>query len=451
MPSGRREETLQLSIRSREPTFVYLVLHACGPLFFSMLAVTNLVYQVEVAHLDPLRLLLVGSVLELTCLVFQVPTGLFADAFSRRWAVAVGTVLIGTGFILEGSVPQFTSILIAQVIWGIGATFSDGAEDAWITDEVGEAKAGPLFLRASQIAQVAGLIGIFVGVGLASIRLNLPILIGGALFVALGVYLFFAMTEAGYRAIPREARGSLGGMAAGARSSIAALRSRPLILTILGITVVWGLSGEGVDRLYQVHFLKDVGLPSFAGLSPVLWFGLISGGSALIGIAATQIIRRTLDLENHAQVARSLLAFTALRALMLAGFALAANLFVAIVFLWVAAVMRQAFMPVQRAWLNQSLDSANRATLFSVDGQADALGQIVGGPILGVVASGVSIRAALVSSAALLGLALPLFLQALGQAPALPPGRAETEDPIPHQRKLETTTSSPAAPPQAGP
>ncbi len=405
-----------MSVRSKEPTFVYLVLSAGWSLFFSTLAVTNLVYQVEVAHLDPLRLLLVGSVLELTCLVFQVPTGLFADAFSRRWAVAVGCGLVGAGFILEGSVPQFTAIVIAQVIWGIGATLSDGADDAWITDEVGQKAAGRLFLRGSQVGQVAGLVGIFVGVGLASIRLNLPIVIGGGLFVLLGVYLFFAMTEAGYRAIPREARGSLSGMAAGARSALSSVRTKPLILTILAITVVSGLSSEGIDRLYQVHFLKDVGLPSFAGLSPVLWFGLISGGAALIGIATTQIVRHRLDLENHTHVARSLLGFTAVRAVMLAGFALATNLSVAIAFIWVASVMRQAFTPVQRAWLNQSLDSANRATLFSVDGQADALGQIVGGPILGVVASGLSIRAALVSSAALLGLVLPLFARALAPA-----------------------------------
>jgi DHA3 family tetracycline resistance protein-like MFS transporter len=408
-----------LSIRSKDPTAVYLVLCAGWPLFFSMLAVTNLVYQVQVAHLDPLRLLLVGSVLELTCLVFQVPTGLFADAFSRRWAVAAGCSLVGAGFILEGSIPQFTSILVSQVVWGIGATLSDGAQDAWITDEVGEERAGPLFLLASQVGQATSLVGIFVGVGLASIRLNLPILVGGALLVLLGVYLFFAMTEAGFNAIPREARGSLAAMAAGARSSITSLRSRPLILTILAITVVVGLSGEGVDRLYQVHFLRDVGLPSFAGLSPVLWFGLISGGSALIGIATTWAIRRRLDLENHSHVARLLFAFTAVRASALAGFALAGNLYLAIALFWVANVMRQAFSPVQRAWLNRSLDSANRATLFSVDGQADALGQIVGGPIIGVVASGISIRAALVSSATLLTLALPLFARALVQAPGL--------------------------------
>ena len=411
-----------MSIRPKDPTSVYLVLRAAGALFFNVIATTNLVYQVEVAHFDPLKLLLVGTVLELTCFVFQVPTGLLADAFSRRWAVAVGFGLVGAGFILEGLVPQFTAIAIAQVIWGIGATLCDGADDAWITDEVGEERAGRLFLRGSQFGQAAGLVGIFGGVGLAAIRLNLPIVIGGGLHLLLGLYLFFAMTEAGYKAIPRQTTGTLAGIVTGWRSSVASIRSRPLMLSILGITVVWGLSGEGMDRLAWVHFLKDVGLPSFAGLSPVLWFGVIGGGAALIGIATTQTIRRRLDLGNHALVTRLLFAVTAARAVMIVGFALATNLGVAIAFLWMASVMRQAFGPVQRAWLNRSLDSTNRATLFSVDGQADALGQIVGGPIVGSVGSGVSIRAALVCSAALIGLAIPLFARALVQASHQLPG-----------------------------
>jgi len=407
-------------IRSKDPAFVYLVLRAAGSLFFAVLATTNLVYQVEVAHFGPLELLLVGTVLELTCFVFQVPTGVLADAFSRRWAVAVGCGLVGAGFILEGLVPLFVAIAVSQVIWGIGAVLTDGADDAWITDEVGEERAGRLFLRGSQLGQAAGLVGIFVGVGLASIRLNLPIVLGGALYVLLGIYLLVAMTETGFQAITPERRGSVAGMVSGVRSSLAVVRSRPLIILILAITVVWGLSGEGIDRLNQVHFLKDIGLPTFAGMSPVLWFGVISGGSALIGIAATQIIRRRLDLGDHHVVTRSLFAFTAVRAVMLAGFALATNLAAAIGFLWVASVMRQAYGPVQRAWLNRSLDPAHRATLFSVDGQADALGQIIGGPMIGVVGSGVSIRAALLASAALLGLALPLLVRALGHASGRP-------------------------------
>ena len=410
-----------MRFRSSDPTSVYLFMNVGVPFLFTVVSVTNVVYQVEVAHLDPLRLLVIGSVLELTCLVFQVPTGLLADAFSRRWAVTAGYALVGAGFIFEGLVPRFTAIALSQIVWGIGITLANGADDAWITDEISAERAGPLFLRASQYAQVAGLLGIVAGVGLASIRLSLPIVAGGLLFLPLSAYLGFAMTEQRFQAMPRHAAGAIR-LLAGLRSSVGAISARPLVQTILLITVVWGLSGEGVDRLYQVHFIRDVGLPSIGGLSPVLWFGLISGGTALIGIAATQVVRRRLDLENHAVVTRSLFAFTAARTVAIAGFALSSNLGAAVMFIWAANVMRQVFGPVQRAWLNRSLDATNRATLFSVDGQADALGQIVGGPLLGVVASGVSIRAALVASAALLGLALPLLGRAFGQTA---PGRRE--------------------------
>src|ERR1700746_979550 len=187
-------------------------MRAAGSLFFSVLATTNLVYQVEVAHFGPLELLLVGTVLELTCFAFQVPTGVVADAFSRRWSVAIGCALVGAGFILEGLVPLFAAIAVSQVIWGVGAVLTDGADDAWITDEVGEEAAGRLFLRGSQLGQAAGLAGIFVGVGLASIRLNLPILVGGGLYVVLTVYLLVAMTEAGFQATTRMRSGSVTGM-----------------------------------------------------------------------------------------------------------------------------------------------------------------------------------------------------------------------------------------------
>jgi len=380
-----------------------------GACFFSILATTNLVYQIEIAHFDPLRLLLIGSILELTCLVFQVPTGLLADTYSRRWAVAIGFVLTGAGFIVEGLFPTFLAIAVAQVIWGLGATLSDGADDAWITDEVGEEKAGNLFLRAAQWAQAGSLVGVVVGVGLATVRLNLPMLVGGTLHALLGIYLFFAMSEVGYAAIPREGAGSLDGLRVGAASTLRALRTRPLIILVLAITVIWGLSGEGFDRLYAIHLLKDIGLPRLFGLAPVAWFGVIAVGASLLGFATTHLLRKRLDLGDRPLVVRVLLGLTAARVLTVAGFAVATSLPVAMACLWLGTVVRRAYAPVQRAWLNQSLDPGNRATLFSVDGQADALGQIIGGPVLGLIASNVSIRAGLLASAALLGLAIPLL------------------------------------------
>ena len=42
---------------------------------------------------------------------------------------------MGSGFALEGAIPEFAAVLAAQAIWGIGYTFISGALEAWIADE----------------------------------------------------------------------------------------------------------------------------------------------------------------------------------------------------------------------------------------------------------------------------------------------------------------------------
>ena len=107
---------------------VYLTLSGAGALFFSIIATVNLVYQVEVAALSPLQLVLVGTVLEGITFLCEVPTGVVADVYSRRLSVIIGTFLTGLGFILEGLFPVFAVILLAQVVWGIGYTFISVAQ-----------------------------------------------------------------------------------------------------------------------------------------------------------------------------------------------------------------------------------------------------------------------------------------------------------------------------------
>ncbi len=98
-----------------------------------------------------------GTVLEATVFLFEIPTGLVADVKSRRLSIVVGYALIGLGFIVEGSFPVFAAVALAQVIWGIGYTFTSGATQAWVADEIGEERAGDAYLRGSQAGQVGAL------------------------------------------------------------------------------------------------------------------------------------------------------------------------------------------------------------------------------------------------------------------------------------------------------
>ncbi len=79
-----------------------------------------MVYFVTVAHLNPLQLVLVGTSMELSIFVFEIPTGVVADTISRRLSVIIGVFIIGVGTFLMGFIPQFLPILVAQIDLGFG-------------------------------------------------------------------------------------------------------------------------------------------------------------------------------------------------------------------------------------------------------------------------------------------------------------------------------------------
>lgn len=399
-------------MRLRSAYAIFLTMSGARSLFFALIVTVNMVYQNETVHLNPLQLVLVGTVLEVTCFLTQVPTGVMADLYSRRLSVVIGTFLIGAGFLLEGSVPRFGAVLLAQVIWGLGATFTDGADAAWVADEIGEGQAAHAYLRGSQVGSLCGLAGIGISVALANLRLNLPIMLGGVLFMALAVYLWRFMPERRFTPAPRErntwramGRTTLGGMRL--------VRLRPVLITILAISVFQGAFSEGFDRLWQYQLLHHVPFPTIGGLAPVTWFGIIGAGGMLLSIGAAEVARRRLDTGDHRATAGALYAIDGAIALGTLVLGISGAFGLALAALWTVDVARSVTGPLRTAWLNQSLEPRSRATLLSLNGQADALGQIAGGPLLGVVATTAGSPVALVVAGLILTPALGLYARTL--------------------------------------
>ena len=92
----------------------------------------------------------------------------------------MGFALVGVGFILEGSVPIFASILLAQIVWGIGFTFTSGAIQAWLADEIrDDSETARVFVKAAKYESIGALVGIGVSVALATIYVGLSLIVGG--------------------------------------------------------------------------------------------------------------------------------------------------------------------------------------------------------------------------------------------------------------------------------
>jgi DHA3 family tetracycline resistance protein-like MFS transporter len=326
----------------------------------------------------------------------------------------IGIFLTGAGFVLEGSIPQFGAILLSQLGWGIGSSFISGAEEAWIAEEVGEENIGRVYMRGSQVGQVGALMGAVVSVALASVRLNLPIVLGGILLMVMAVLLVFVMPEHHFRrSAGNSERPSWKDMSETFMNGGRLVRTSPLLLTIVAVPLFLGLSSEGLDRLWTAHMVTNFTLPMLGPLNPVSWFAVIRGGVMVLGIVAVEFVQRRFKGELKGAVPRLLLILNLLQIGCIVAFALAGNFALALLSYWGYAVLRSTVNPVYTTWLTQNSAAKVRATIISMSGQLDAIGQIVGGPVVGVVGTLVALRAALLAAGALLAPVLLLFMRAL--------------------------------------
>lgn len=392
---------------------VYLIYEGAGAMLFALVFTFNLVYQTTVAGLTPLQLVLVGTFLEASVFLFEVPTGVVADVYSRRLSVIIGVFIIGAAFLIEGSFPVFAAIIAGEVLWGIGYTFTSGATQAWITDEVGEAAAGQAFLRGSQAGQVGGLAGLALSMALVNVRVNLPIQVGGALFLLLGLFLILFMPENGFAPTPKEERETWGSMVQTFRAGLNMVRVRPALLTILGVGLFYGLYSEAFDRLWVKLILDNFTLPGLGRLDPVQWFAILRVLGLLLSSGAIEIVRRRVNTEQHGATARFLMGATAALIVGLVTFALSGSFWIAIAAELLVGVTRNVIGPLYVAWVNQRLDSRVRATVISMSSQVDAIGQIAGGPALGTVGSLFGVRAAIASAAVVLSPILLLYARTI--------------------------------------
>ena len=409
---------------------MYLGIKGAFALFFMLWATVASVYRIEEVGLDPLRLVLLGTALEVAVLVFEVPTGVLADTYGRRRSVIIGFLLMGSGFALEGAVPDFAAVLVAQAVWGVGYTFISGALEAWIADEAPERNLGRVYLRGEQADYAGSLVGVILSVALATYSLNLPLLIGGFLTVGLGVALFFVMPERNFSPSPREGRSPLQQVRVTARGGVRIVRARPVLLILLAVAVFTGMSEEGFDRLYAKHFLDGLGLPSLGALDPVAWFGVISAGSLILSYLAAEVLGRRMNVGDAAVAARLLLVLNACTIVGMLSFALAGSFAFALAAFWFASLSRTLAEPLYLTWLNEGLEPGVRATVISMGSQAGALGEASAGPVVGAIGNLAGVRTALTVASIILSPALLLYARAIRHR-----GRPDLENvPAPDKR-----------------
>jgi len=368
-----------------KPEKLYYLYSGSVYFLFNLVFTINGIYFVESVGLNPLQLVLVGTVVETSALLFEIPTGVFADMYGRRRSIITGLTVLGVSFILEGSLPFFWTILLAQIIAGAGYTFLSGADIAWVADESGIENLDSVLVKGAQFEQIGSLAGIWASVLLGLFALNFPIVLSGVSMFLLALILRRIMKENKFR--PKHRGKPLKDFLSTLADGLGQIRTSASLTIILFISLGIGLYSEGFDRLWILKFLSDLRITEEFGLRYVLWFGVINSGALVLSIAVLSFLKRLSSRNSSKLLLSYLVILNTILAVAFIGFALSGNFPLALAFYWAGFVARRNDYPLYASFINRQIEvSGVRATVISVARQFDSLGQIIGGPIIGLIA-----------------------------------------------------------------
>jgi MFS transporter, DHA3 family, tetracycline resistance protein len=378
-----------------DPKKLYILQIGLINLAMTMMMTAAIVYRIDVAKLEPYELILLGTALEISVILFEVPTGILADIYSRKLSVIIGYIVIGIGFLIETSSLSFLWIFVAQITWGFGYTFISGALDAWVSDETRNEGIELTLVKASSLGKVFSMLAIVFALVLGLIDIRLPMLMSVLVLFLFGITLIFVMKET----VPlakrtEESPRFFSQFTKGLRH----IFSHP-ILKIFALTAfLFGLFSEGIDRLEEFIVLDRLKL-SLLGELPSIY--IVSGMhmiAQILGLIMLLVIGKTVKNSVY----RWFIVLVLSMSFGLFLFAGVGHPLIAIAGFFFFRMTREGTRPLYVSILAREVPDSIKATVMSTYGQIDSIGQIGSGILMTTVVLLVSTRASLVVSASIL-------------------------------------------------
>jgi MFS family permease len=358
----RRDHPLERNI-----TIAYVRAFISNLAFF--LPVMTLFFQQVV---DSVTLVaLIFSIQAITSIVFEIPTGAFADLFGRRKTLIIQSFLTIISITLLAFSTNFLMLAIFSFIFALKNALGSGTDQAILYDTLKQLKRDGEYKkirgRLTTLTYSGAIVGSVAGGFMAGYFIRLPFLLTIPLTLVILV-LSFLWIEPEYK---KEIHTNI---VKHAYSSFKILLSnKQLSLLFLFSLFSFGIA-ESAYHLEQIFF-------AFVNL-PIAYFGIAAAAGSLMGVFGSLISH---NLSERFGDKRTLIFSKILDGLMI----LLATVFlgyIGIVLLVIVSFFRSIGSPILDHLLNKEIESKNRATILSMNNLLNNAGYMLFAPLIGYVA-----------------------------------------------------------------
>jgi len=323
------------------------------------------------------QIAVLAAIFEATILIFEVPSGIWADRYSRRMAMIVSEVCLAIGGLIFFGLPGLWFFIFGEIFQGVGEAFGSGSLEAWIVDElqIGDSRRATesLFanaLRWKTLSMLAG--AIFAGIlGAHFLRwVWLPFVVLHTIGIIASIRMKDTTTFS--QSSPPE-KASVRRIVS---SGIQRLKESIVLKVLVGFGLVCAFAEEGIDEFWQVHFDEMLHVP-------VSWFGVfVALPALLIFLFAPRV---TEFMGRRLSSGWSISFFQLLLAGSIFGMALLGN-FPAAVCLGGILVFQDLKKPIVSAWANEHILSEHRAGMLSFLNMVSSAGEVGASLVFGYLA-----------------------------------------------------------------
>lgn len=370
---------------------VFYSISACRGLALGLFSPIWVVYLIQ-HDISLLQIGLLGAVLEVARLIFEIPSGTFSDRFGEKFSLQLSALFGMVCWAILGFLPvTFANSCLAMVFLALSGSLSSGSFESWISKRNEEANFSKILAHSMQISLLFFIVGALVSGHLYEWHVALPF---AFTCVLLAANFFIATMATPAPKSPQHEAPSITGILA---DSLRLISTQKMVLIIMCATFFINMAYDTVERYWQ-PFSIGMGFQESS-------LGYVLAVAGLLAAVCLECVKR-VNMQHGM--------------LLLAGFELvAAGLIFAMLYSSGLAVLLAISLflsigrirgTIEQMVLNAHIPVHNKATVFSCVAAVGAAGEILAGVVFGICVQQLGIGTGFAICAGLLVVSLLLFV-----------------------------------------